>query len=137
MKQDNNNTSVSFSIRNQGELRKGESRYDEISITDNGFEGYKDFISKLESGVEKAVKFAQYIGKYATNLTVWHNDDADDARQTAESLYEMLKFKGAMYDDTVDTKNGEKDVTRASRYESQGVSSKRLLSAFAGVLQDR
>ena len=52
-------------------------------------------------------------------------------------VYEMLKWKGAMYDSTVDTENGEKDVTRASRYESQGVSSKRLLSAFAGVLQDR
>ena len=137
MKQDNNNTSVSFSIRNEGQLRKGESRYDEISINDNGFEGFRDFTSQLEQGVEKAVKFANYIIEYATNLTVWHNDDADDARQTAEALYEMLEFKGAMYDDTVETRNGEKDVTRASRYESQGVSSKRLLSAFAGVLQDR
>jgi len=137
MKQDNNNTSVSFSIRNQGSLRKGESRYDKISLTDEGFEGYRDFISKLETGVEKAVKFAKYIGEQATNLTVWHNNDADDARQTARDLYELLEWKGAMYDGTVDTDNGEKDVTRASRYESQGVSSKRLLSAFAGVLQDR
>ena len=109
MKQDNNNTSVSFSIRNQGKVRNGK-RYDEISITDD-FDGWKDFISQVKSG--------------------------DDARQTAESIYELLEWKGAMYDSTVDTENGEKDVTRASRYESQGVSSKRLLSAFAGVLQDR
>tara|TARA_R100000781_G_scaffold50390_1_gene33359 strand:+ start:67 stop:480 length:414 start_codon:yes stop_codon:yes gene_type:complete len=137
MEQGNNNTSVSFSIRNQGELRKGESRYDKISLTDNGFDGYRDFISKLESGADKAVKFAKYIGKYATNLTVWHNDDADDARQTAESLHSLLEWKGDIYDSTVDTNTGEKDVTNAARYESQGVSSERLLSAFTGVLQDR
>ena len=134
MKQDNNNTSVSFSVRNQGK-RKG-NRYDEISIT-NDFDGYKDFISQVESGVAKAVNLIREIADDATNLTVWHNSDADDARQTAEDIYELLEWKGAMYDDTVDTKNGEKDVTRASRYESQGVTSKRLLSAFAGVLQDR
>lgn len=134
MKQDNNNTSVSFSVRNQGK-RKG-NRYDEISITDD-FDGYKDFISQVEAGVAKAVDLIKEIAKDATNLTVWHNNDADDARQTAKDLYELLEWKGAMYDATVDTDNGEKDVTRASRYESQGISSKRLLSAFAGVLQDR
>lgn len=135
MKQDNNNTSVSFSVRNQGKVRNGK-RYDEISITDD-FDGWKDFVSQVESGVSKAVELIREIADDATNLTVWHNSDADDARQTAESIYELLKWKGAMYDDTVDTKNGEKDVTRASRYESQGVTSKQLLSAFAGVLQDR
>ena len=135
MKQDNNNTSVSFSVRNQGKVRNGK-RYDEISITDD-FDGWKDFVSQVEAGVAKAVNLIREIADDATNLTVWHNSDADDARQTAEDIYELLEWKGAMYDDTVDTKNGEKDVTRASRYESQGVTSKRLLSAFAGVLQDR
>ena len=135
MNQDNNNTSVSFSIRHQGKVRHGK-RYDKISITDD-FDGWKDFVSQVESGVAKAIELLKYIANDATNLTVWHNDDADDARQTAESIYELLEWKGAMYDSTVDTENGEKDVTRASRYESQGVSSKRLLSAFAGVLQDR
>ena len=135
MKQDNHNTSISFSIRNQGKVRKGQ-RYDKISITDD-FDGWKDFVSQVESGVAKAVDLLKFISKEATNLTVWHNGDADDAHQTAESIYELLEWKGAMYDATVDTDYGTEDVTRASRYESQGISSKRLLSAFAGVLQDR
>jgi len=135
MKQDNNNTSVSFSIRNQGKVRNGK-RYDEISINDE-FKGWNDFVSQVEAGVESAVDLLKFIAKEATNLTVWHNDDADDARQTAESIHQMLEWQGSLYDSTVETRNGEKDVTRASRYESQGISSKRLLSAFAGVLQDR
>jgi len=135
MKQGNNNTSVTFSVRNQGKVRNG-NRYDEISITDD-FKGWKDFVSQAKAGVSKAVKLIKEIADDATNLTVWHNNDADDARQTAESIYKMLKWQGAMYDDTVETRNGEKDVTRASRYESQGVSSKEILSAFAGILQDR
>lgn len=134
MKQDNHNISVSFSVRNQGK-RRG-NRYDKISITDD-FDGWKDFISQVEAGVAKAVQLIEEIADDATNLTVWHNNDADDARQTAEDIYELLEWKGAMYDATVDTDNGEKDVTRASRYESQGVSSKRFLTAFAGVLKDR
>jgi hypothetical protein len=135
MSNNNNRTSVSFSIRNQGKLRKGK-RYDKISITDE-FEGYRDFISQLEAGVETAVEFAKYIAKEATNLTVWHNGDADDARQTAEEIHALLEWKGDIYETTVDVDDVEQDVTRASRYESQGVSSKRLLSAFAGVLQER
>ena len=135
MNQDNNNTSVSFSIRNQGKVRNGK-RYDKISINDE-FKGWNDFVSQVEAGVESAVDLLKYIAKEATNLTVWHNNDADDARQTAESIHQMLEWQGSLYDATVETENGEQEVTRASRYESQGVSSKRLISAFAGVLQDR